>query len=89
MSRHKPEAFIDQWSVIRFDGRQHLVGKITHHPNQSTFLKTFQMTSPIILLHTSANWAETENTVYTLKERSSYEDFDLFDSVQPPDGGDG
>lgn len=65
--KRKPVALIYNWYL--YPRGPHLVGHIIAHPNQCSFKKYTQITSPIIRWDSSNGLVETHNTLYLLRWR--------------------
>lgn len=61
----KQSAHIENWTYTTWFGGV-LIGEISAHPNQTSFLGEKQMTSKVIHFDPENNRAETLNTIYTL-----------------------
>ena len=68
----KPRARIEDW--IYSKKHSCLIGKVTYHPNQESFKKTFQVTSKVLRLDRKNKVAETQNTIYELGNPGDYKE---------------
>lgn len=67
----KQTAHIENWRIREWAGEQYLVGRISNHPNQASFLSQLQNTSTLISIDEEKGVAETVNTLYTLGSKQN------------------
>lgn len=67
----KQTAHIDNWRIREWAGEHYLVGRVSNHPNQASFLSQLQNTSTLISIDEEKGIAETMNTLYTLGAKQS------------------
>lgn len=62
----KQTARIDNWRIREWAGKHYLVGRVSEHPMQNSFISQLQNTSDLLSIDEDKGIAETVNTLYTL-----------------------